>query len=627
MRALAVLIVLLFHLDVPGFAGGYLGVDLFFVISGFIITRNILADIHDGGFSIREFYVRRFRRLYPALLVTVLLTVVVAIVALPPVELMNTARSAIFALLSLANFSFWLEAGYFDAAANTKPLLHTWSLSVEEQYYLFWPALVLLLANTARRAAVTGMLLLLSLCATLLWRNSFADGVFFLLPFRLHQLMAGALIALFAARLASSTAQASLLLGSAGFLVVSTSLSDIFSPALGAVAVTLFGALLLLGREAPIARWLYANTPMQWIGRRSYAIYLVHWPIIVLFMFSTGFQLNSGSRVLLFALSIIAAIALHELVEKPFRKRGIDSTRLQRIASPLAVATLLVTLFLSASVWRLDGFPSRVDHRIREIVASVDREMAQRRRAVNFGTCNLHREHKFSNYDAQACATPDPDRRNVLILGDSMAADTYMMLSQAYPEIRFSQATAGACTPVVRLEDIGGKYPTCEALNEYRFTELVERDMDLVVLASIWTEDRIAPLKETVDYLHARGKKVLVMGPRAHFAGAIPLLISRESSLDGVDGRLQERVIRDGDLLQRMREALPNVTIVDIATIQCDPVCSVVEGDRLLYTDERHFTELGARKIGERSRKSFDLLKFMDAQSAAASLTTSPGGS
>jgi peptidoglycan/LPS O-acetylase OafA/YrhL len=171
MRALAVLVVLLFHLDIPAFEGGYLGVDLSFVISGFIITRNILSDLHGGSFSLKEFYIRRFRRLFPALLVSVLLTLVVAILIVPPIELVNTAKSAIFAVFSLANFHFWLESGYFDGAASTKPLLHTWSLSVEEQFYLFWPALVLLLANAPRHMIVAVVLLLLSLGSALLWRN------------------------------------------------------------------------------------------------------------------------------------------------------------------------------------------------------------------------------------------------------------------------------------------------------------------------------------------------------------------------------------------------------------------------------------------------------------------------
>ncbi len=620
MRALAVLVVLLFHLDITGFDGGFLGVDLFFVISGFIITRNILSDLHDGRFLLKEFYLRRFRRLFPGLLITVLMTLVVAVLVVPPVELVNTAKSAIYALLSLANIHFWLESGYFDAAADAKPLLHTWSLSVEEQFYLFWPAFVLLLAHTRRRVVFTIVLLALSLGSALLWRDSFPNAIFFLLPFRLHQLMAGALIAIVALRLVGPWGNLSTFLASVGFVLLSMMLNGTYSPAVGAAAVTGFGFLLLLGRETVLAQMLYGNKPMQWVGQRSYAIYLVHWPIIVLYKYHTDFQLNNTARVLLFALSIGAAVVLHELVEKPFRKRGADTTAAQRMAMPVTISILLFTLLSAAAIWRLHGLPSRVDPRILKIVDSVDSEVAKRRRAIRFGRCNLHEMHKFSAYDTSECASLDPARRNVLIIGDSMAADTYMMLSQTYPEIQFSQATAGACTAILEISDIGGKYPTCEALNEYRFSRLVELDTDLIVLASIWSEDRIQPLKDTVAYLRSRGKKVLVIGPRAHFRGAIPLLISQEASLDAVNERLRDRVIQDTALLNQMRAALPDVEILDIGALQCAMDCDVVEGERLLYIDERHFTELGAKRVGDRLRASFDLLGFIDSQASGSAL-------
>lgn len=616
MRSLAVLVVLLFHLDVPGFAGGYLGVDLFFVISGFIISRNILSDVHAGNFSLKEFYLRRFRRLFPALLITVLVTLVSAVVIVPPVELVKTAQSAIYALFSLANFNFWLESGYFDAAADAKPLLHTWSLSVEEQFYLFWPILLLFLANTPRRAMVAVVLLFLSLGLSLLWRDSFPNAIFYLLPFRLHQLMAGALVAILSLHLPAMRGNVSILLGSAGFIVISRMFNGGYSPAVGAVAVTGFGFLLLLGRETGLARLLYGNKTMQWIGQRSYAIYLVHWPIIVLFKFVTDFRLNNGDRVLLLVLSIIAAVALHELVEKPFRKRGEDTTAPQRMALPATVSTLLVTVIIAAAIWHLDGLPSRIDPLMQHIVDSVDGEIDQRNHAIRFGKCNLHQIHRFSDYDAGECAALDPARKNVLVLGDSMAADTYMMLSQAYPEIQFSQATAGACTAVLEISEVGGRYPACEELNEYRFSELVGLDMDLIVLASIWTEDRIQPLKETVAYLRSRGKNVLVIGPRVHFRGSVPLLISGQTSLKAINDQLRDRVVHEGALLSQMRTAIPGVEIVDIGAIQCTPNCDVVEGERLLYFDQRHFTRLGAKRIGERFRESFDLVEFINSQPA-----------
>lgn len=221
MRAIAVLAVLLFHLDIRGVGGGYLGVDLFFVLSGFIISRNILGDIGRGEFSLRDFYIRRIRRLFPALCATVLITLAAALVLMPPAELAQAAKSGIFALLSLANFHFWLESGYFEAAADAKPLLHTWSLSVEEQYYLFWPALLFALGHYRLRLIVTVALLSLSLMAALTQRHLMPDAVFYQLPFRVHQLMAGALLVLLAQPLRGRAADAATLTGIAGFLLSS----------------------------------------------------------------------------------------------------------------------------------------------------------------------------------------------------------------------------------------------------------------------------------------------------------------------------------------------------------------------------------------------------------------------
>jgi hypothetical protein len=164
----------------------------------------------------------------------------------------------------------------------------------------------------------------------------------------------------------------------------------------------------------------------------------------------------------------------------------------------------------------------------------------------------LHEDYTFADYDIVECASIDAARKNVLVIGDSIASDTYMMLSQAYPEVQFLQAIAGACRAVIDISDVGGKYCAFEALNAYRFSELIDLDLDLV-------------------------------GPRAMF-----------------------------------RASIPGVEILDIGEIQCTPQCDVIEGDRLLYYDSMHFTELGARRTGERLRESFDLLGFISSPTSQA---------
>lgn len=611
MRALAVLAVLLFHLQVPGFDGGFLGVDLFFVISGFIITRNILFDVARDRFRLGEFYLRRFRRLFPALLVTVLLTLLAGLALLPPQELANTARSAVFALVSLANFNFWVEAGYFDAAAHSKPLLHTWSLSVEEQFYLFWPALLLLVASPRWRLPGIVLLLCASVAITLVWMSRAADAVFYLLPFRVHQLMAGALVAVIASALSGMAAAAVAAAACAAFVLLCTVLAAGTSPALGALGVSLVGCAMLLARQGRIAHLLFAGAAMQWVGRRSYAIYLVHWPLIVLYGYHADFALDTADRVLLAVATFLAAALLHVAVELPFRKRGEDVTALQRSATPLFLLLLAGVTVFAGTTWYQDGYRGRADSGIARIVESAEHEQLLRRDAIRWGQCNLHRMHSFADYDPAACAEPDPQGPDAIVIGDSIAADTYMALAHAYPDVRILQATAGACTAVLEL-DSDNAYPACAELNAFRFDALLQRDFDLVILSAIWTPQRVEPLVDTVRHLQRHGKRVLVIGPRAVFPGFVPLLASTQDSPEGLNEKLAARMLRKDDLLGSIRQALPGVEVIDIGAVQCEPACDALEGERLLYFDAQHWTVLGAQRMGERLAQRFDLRAYIE---------------
>ncbi|MFT4612953.1 MAG: peptidoglycan/LPS O-acetylase OafA/YrhL [Bacteroidia bacterium] len=613
MRALAVIVAVLFHLGVEGAGGGYLGIELFFVISGYIITRNILFDTQAGKFSLRHFYVRRIRRLVPALVATVAFTLLLALVWVPPEELENTARSAFFAIFSLANFDFWLDSNYFSTEAEFKPLLHTWSLSVEEQFYLLWPALLVILGTKSRRVICTVLLIVTSLLAAMVFRHSMAEAVFYLLPFRVYELMSGALVAILALRLSGFWGNLSVLLGFVGFLTATIVVTNDYTPALTAAVVCGMSLLLLLGRETKTAVFLLANRPMQWIGARSYSIYLVHWPIFVLYKYATDFELSMLERVLLSSFSLLVAVALHELVEKPFRLTKKQDNTIQKFAWPVIISVLTSVVILSVIVWQMKGLPSRVDLRIEQVLASVEHEHTLRRQAIRWKQCNLHRGFDIGLYDKEVCASLAPDRSNVLVIGDSIAADTYMLLSMTYPDIHFAQATAGTCTALVDTSYLRKEYPACLALNTLRFEEFVREDFDLVLLASTWTEERIPPLKETVDYLHSLGKQVLIFGPRAVFPGVAPHNLIKETTVDGLDTRIRQTVIRKKSLYEAMRAALPGVEIVDIAKIQCTPQCTALEGERLLYLDPQHMTQLGARRIGERFDKAFDLPGFIAA--------------
>ncbi|MFT6274506.1 MAG: peptidoglycan/LPS O-acetylase OafA/YrhL [Halioglobus sp.] len=616
MRGLAVLAVVLYHLKIPFFTAGYLGVDLFFVISGFIITRNILAHLSVGQFSLKHFYYRRYRRLFPALVATILVSLLGAAALMPPQALLEAGQSAAYALLSLANIHFWWEWNYFDIGADTKLLLHTWSLGVEEQFYLLWPVLILLAykRNWGWQLTMALGVASLGLCAA--FYDTRPVALFYLLPFRIHQLMAGALVAVCVFQFRPRLGGIATLFATLGLMGLFVTQPMDFS-ALNAVAVSMFGCFLLAGHSSEVSLRLYGNTIMQWLGRRSYALYLVHWPILVLCQYHYNFQLTTSRKIIIFVVSLVAAIALHHWVEQPFRsimgKDGLFNSPGNRFV--LGASALVMTLLLT--FWGTSGLEYRVSPEIAELVNTSEAAHQSRVKAIRTGVCNLHPQHELSVYNEALCANVAAEGKSILIIGDSAAADSYLLLRAAFPSIEFSQATAAACPAL--LEQESKRTPKCRAFNDYRFSQLALKELDLIILSSVWRDSQLPALIKTVNYLKSHNKRVLVMGPSVMFPRSVPVLIATQLSIDEANKNLGRLADQKNELLQQMRRQLnmtsrllPNaeVEVIDIAAVQCSPRCSVSDGGRLLYLDGFHLTPAGAEVFGKRLAEVLDLSAY-----------------
>ena len=297
LRAFAVMAVVLYHLDVYALAGGFLGVDIFFVISGYLITRNILADVEAGTFSLLGFYARRFRRLFPASLVTILVTLLISAFILSTKDFRALGASALHALFSTSNILFWLETGYFNADAITKPLLHTWSLAAEEQFYLVWPAFALLLWRVGRRYMLPTIVAVgvLSLVTAQLLLPSHPDAVFYLMPFRIFEFCAGAMLVPLRSRLTSASSAALFGLGCAA-MTASVFLLNSSVPMPGfASMLPVIGAMLCIYAGANVRQAIFPR-PVTFIGDISYSLYLVHWPIVALFKYQVDPRLNVAEQ-------------------------------------------------------------------------------------------------------------------------------------------------------------------------------------------------------------------------------------------------------------------------------------------------------------------------------------------
>ena len=364
MRAIAVLAVIFFHARL-GLSGGYIGVDIFFVISGYLITGIILKDIEHGIFSLKAFWERRVRRIFPVLFVVVVCTVIAGWFILLPTDFLNLGKSVAAQAVFGGNFFFWWTSGYFDDSAVNKPLLHTWSLAVEEQYYLIVPLLVLFRLTSSRRTLFKALsvitVLSLGLSIYLTWRAP--SAAFYLLPTRAWELSTGGLLAVLPDFGILPVIQRIIGWGGA-FAILASFLffsdktpfpgSAALLPALGAAAMIWANST---SSKQILLRQLLSIRPLVFIGKISYSLYLWHWPVLIYAEYWALDPLRWYFRILAMLASVILAVLSYRLVETPFRTRRVMPKR--RPLFICGLVTLGCYLCLGTVVQLLHGAPSR----------------------------------------------------------------------------------------------------------------------------------------------------------------------------------------------------------------------------------------------------------------------------
>jgi peptidoglycan/LPS O-acetylase OafA/YrhL len=330
LRALAVVPVVLFHARVPGFGGGYVGVDVFFVISGYLITGILTEDLNAGRFSIFNFYERRVRRIIPALMAVILATLIAGAALLLPYQLADLAHSAVNAVGFTSNIWFWRQTGYFAGATGLQPLIHTWSLAVEEQFYVLFPIGLYLLHRFRLLKIGVAVILALSLVAASILVFRMPAATFYLLPTRAWELMLGALLAVgTVSAVQSQRAREWLAFAGLAMILVPVAVytERTLFPGLAAVPPCLGAFLIILaGRSGRtvVTDALSGTIPVR-IGLISYSLYLWHWPILVFARQWSIVEPGPWAIIACIALSFLAAWASWRFVEKPFRTRGLFS--------------------------------------------------------------------------------------------------------------------------------------------------------------------------------------------------------------------------------------------------------------------------------------------------------------
>ena len=603
LRAVAVLPILLFHAGLGALGGGFVGVDVFFVISGFLITRIIVRDLGSDRFSIMEFYRRRVARIFPALALVLTATLIAGAALMLPREARDLGMSSVAAAAFVSNFHFMLTTDYFGGAAEYKPLLHTWSLAVEEQFYVFYPILVLAVWKWARRwlTAIIGALCLASFGLALVVGQIAPEAAFYMFPTRAWELGVGALVALGAApsglrdRVKHALAMVGLALIVIGVLTIRP---DALFPAPSALLPVMGAALLIAyGQTGPTAA-LLSWRPMVWVGDISYSLYLWHWPIITLYRLQTGVELDGVETVALVAASIIAAALTRVALEEPARRRLAALPRL-----PVVFGGVAALAAVAGASWASSERPVRLrpaPAEVERLASVVDYRQTpdyarQFRRGVCFwGTGDGRR------YDP-GCLEAAPGRENWVVFGDSHAAQYWRALQEYWPQRHVIQATASGCRPLLETEGAA----LCTGLADHVFRDVLRPERTAgVVFAGQWREDEVPELVRTVREVRRRGLAVVVIGPTVEYDGDFPLILARATLMGEADVPSHRRLARRRDLDAAMRATFSEIdaTYVSAWQAECpEDRCTLLDDKGLpLHFDYGHLTLDGARMMVRR---------------------------
>ena len=603
LRAVAIAAVVAFHAFPGAVRGGFTGVDVFFVISGYLISHIIWRRLDEGSFTLAWFYGRRALRLFPALALVLAATLVTGRWLLLPDAYETLGKDVAAAAAFVSNFVLWHDAGYFTENAALRPLTHLWSLAVEEQFYLVFPLLLLL---TRRSWRLTGVILALLLAGSFAWNvhtaGSDAAQAFYLLPSRFWELLLGGVLAYVQLsgaarrrpRLADGASLAGLALLPVAFLgPTSTS----FFPGWWALAPTIAAVLLIAaGPSAVVNRRFLASAPAVLLGRISYPLYLWHFPLLVFARIQWGPSLSVPVTLVVVAVSMLLAYATYRLIELPVRslvaKRG---WRPVLVAAPLAAAGCAgIAVFLAG------GLPGRLPIEI------------QRLTSVPFDHHTAYRESRcfLQPWQGLRAFKPDcvdPGQGKLLLLwGDSHAAHLYPGLRTAARErgFRIAQLTASACPPL--LDYRSTNRPKCHAINAGVLVKAHELRPDSAVLSARWEEYRdLGYLARTVTKLRRLGvEQIVVVGPSPSWRLGLPQTLYNEvkrQNLARFPMRMKqhpssEQATVDRELRQLSRRL--GVTYVAPLAVLCNHdgcLARVADAvDQLIFWDPSHFTTAGS---------------------------------
>ena len=613
LRALAVLAVTIFHFNKQWLPGGFVGVDVFFVISGFLITGIIYGK--GPNFSFADFYGRRVRRILPAAAFVTIVTLIAGSFLLLPADVKSLSESAIGATLSAANIYYWLflDTGYFAASSDTVPLLHMWSLGVEEQFYLIWPALMIIAMKVGgkRLLVATGVILAIGSFAVseyFLARDpSFA---YYMLPSRAGELLVGALLFLWqdSRRIPASAANVA---GAVGLAMVAGSILYLDEkngfPGVRSIIPSLGAALLILSgtNQRNLLSRIFGNPVARYVGLRSFSLYLWHWPVLAFYRYAYGEPTLSGGIACALLMCLLTLISYH-LIETPFRAR--TPMWLITKAGPI-IATSAGVMVLGYVLVKNNGYwPTAAGAAYKREISLHDYNTKP---ASRFPFNCQMMQYDPKKWTEDQCVNGDKTvPAQTLLWGDSNAAHYVGYLKAVGESAHFSirNISHSSCPPVRDTKGLLGpdRAKSCNDFNERAFAE--SKNYRTVILGASWAAYAVKGGKEkfadTIAELAGNHNQVIIALNVPVFVGLDRMCTAKAIRIPGMNCPATAMTPDQGEsevnlYLKELASQYANVTTFDVRPQICkNGTCSAYDNDTLLYFDSGHISMVGSEIIG-----------------------------
>jgi len=607
LRAIAVLLILFFHAGFEWASGGYVGVDVFFVISGYLITRNISRELKNKKFSFTQFYIRRIKRLFPALFATLIIALLTAYILFSPADLERLGQSIQYAILSVSNFFFWQESGYFNDGSEIKPLLHTWSLGVEEQFYLIWPAIIVGVSLFNKRLALVYFLIIAITVS--LWLNSVyletsASTVFFHLPFRIFEFAIGAMCVFFPNN-RNNNKWVSNLLTLAGLLLIGYSgvlfnQNTIF-PGLMALIPCLGTALIILSGQSNISQKFLSHQSMVKIGLISYSVYLIHWPLMVFYKYWLFNEIELIQQIGLIVVSLLLGYLMWKYIEKPFRYKDkpVSTAKFYLKFAVLIAAILLLGYWTQYK----KGWPERYPQEY--FMSSEQRQQ------------NLDRYWQGFN-EIIKTQKKDQNQKNIVVLGNSHAVDLIYALieNEAKLNITFFNSWFKCFNFGTAILQQDKKL--CDDKRIQHLSNPAWQKADAIYLHDNWSVLDLEDLENRLSEIRQLSEvPIFVFGPKMTYTKTIPSIVLSHMRMASINQFSQQ--FSESKYLNRVNEevkkmisksSITNINYIDVLSIQCGEninSCKIISDKthEFLYFDKDHLTIHGAKEFGQQIKHQY----------------------